>query len=577
MRRGLHKGFGERSMGSDYPQPKAASHHYRLRAFTLVEMVVTMGIVGLLMVGLGSAILIATKAIPDQNRTTSRLIQTSLTAEDLVTELQQAIYVTERTAHAITFTVADYDSDSDESPERIRYSWSGTAGDPLMRQFNDGDEIPVLENVQQFNLTYDLTSVSETYPGPNIESSERIFNSYDFAKSIKDYRIEHNHWMGQYFKPDPAIFPADTLAWKVTRVRFIAMREGSTLEPIHVELRTPDINHWPTDTILEQQILHESALSWSYQWQDVSFSHVTGLAPDDDLCLVIKQPNVSDHACRVLFEDGSDFGATGRLKTGNAGDSWEYKTDKAMKYYIYGTYSTPGADQTVIRQYVTAINLVLQAGDDISARIDTNLRMLNTPEALSAVWETDFNTDPTAYDMNGDLLGDWVVHDGGTFIPAELSGSIWHTIDKTIDTYPHNDFNELTTAELRFRNTTIGGNGAVFQINADWVESRYAVIYAYLQLQPDNTQRLTVYDKKDNSTPIQLITVSGLSSDFVTLRLLIDPKLDTVHVKVNGENKGTYHYHTFLPVSEDRFASVLSWGSEAEFDYVSIKVGGISP
>ena len=94
-----------------------------------------------------------------------------------------------------------------------------------------------------------------------------------------------------------------------------------------------------------------------------------------------------------------------------------------------------------------------------------------------------------------------------------------------------------------------------------------------MQLQADDTQTLTVHRMTDEATKVRFLTVPGLSNDFVTLRLLIDPDLNTANVKVGGVDYGTFVYNTLTLASSDRFASLFSSGSDAEFDYVSVRVG----
>lgn len=125
---------------------------------------------------------------------------------------------------------------------------------------------------------------------------------------------------------------------------------------------------------------------------------------------------------------------------------------------------------------------------------------------------------------------------------------------------------------MRFRNTSVGGNGAVFRINVDWSNGTFAPIIVYLQLQPDSTQTLTVHKKTDSTTLVRLVTVTGLSNEFVKLRLVIDPDLDTVSVTVNGEHRGTYVYGKYAPSHSNRFAFLSRDVSNAEFDYVSLRV-----
>ncbi len=154
---------------------------------------------------------------------------------------------------------------------------------------------------------------------------------------------------------------------------------------------------------------------------------------------------------------------------------------------------------------------------------------------------------------------------------ASLVDGVWHA-DSKLDSFPGNDYVRLTTAEVRFRNTSVGGMGAVFRINADWSGGTYAPIQVLLQLQADNTQTLTVFKALNEVTLVELIRVTGLSSGFVNLRLVIDPDLDTVSVMVGGLHRGTYRYSKFPPPEGKRFVSMASHISTSEYDCVSVRV-----
>ena len=62
-----------------------------------------------------------------------------------ICELNYALSFTERPVNVVEFTVAD--RDGDESPEFIRYAWSGTPGDPLTRQYNGGTIAELVRDV----------------------------------------------------------------------------------------------------------------------------------------------------------------------------------------------------------------------------------------------------------------------------------------------------------------------------------------------------------------------------------------------------------------------------------------------
>ena len=109
--------------------------------FTLMELVTSLAIVGVLMGGMSAAVMISMQAIPDSKSTVTRLLQGGEITQQILTELREAKYFTERGANAVAFTVADRSGDG--SPESIRYAWSGTPGDPLTRQYNHGSVVEI--------------------------------------------------------------------------------------------------------------------------------------------------------------------------------------------------------------------------------------------------------------------------------------------------------------------------------------------------------------------------------------------------------------------------------------------------
>ena len=109
---------------------------------------------------------------------------------------------------------------------------------------------------------------------------------------------------------------------------------------------------------------------------------------------------------------------------------------------------------------MTSIQLALEVGDESSAYLVTAAQALNSPELLSAMWETAFDSAPLR-DQNGDSHPDWALRGGGFFNAGSLdAGGFWNA-DATLDTYPDNDFHTLTTAEVRLRSTSVGAAGAV--------------------------------------------------------------------------------------------------------------------
>lgn len=188
------------------------------------------------------------------------------------------------------------------------------------------------------------------------------------------------------------------------------------------------------------------------------------------------------------------------------------------------------------------------------------------------VWEADFSTDPTGRDGNGDGVDDWIVRNGGTFPEVQLAGGVWQSLPNiALDTQPKDDFDGLTIAEVRMRNTAAGGEGAVFWINADASGDEYAPIYVALALQLDGSQTARVHGKRNNSTTELLYEETGLGAGFIDVRLEIDAVNDQVGVWLDGVHRGTRGYFSFPRPDDNRFATLIAYSSASEFDRVRIE------
>jgi hypothetical protein len=70
--------------------------------------------------------------------------------------------------------VADRSSPPDGRSETIRYNWSGTPGAPLTRQYNGGAVIDMIDSVQTLEVQYEIETVSDDGPPPDIEELRRV-------------------------------------------------------------------------------------------------------------------------------------------------------------------------------------------------------------------------------------------------------------------------------------------------------------------------------------------------------------------------------------------------------------------
>jgi prepilin-type N-terminal cleavage/methylation domain-containing protein len=346
------------------------------RGFTLVEMVVTVAILSVIMLGMGSAMIIATRALPEADNPAAAAIAAASAAERLAAELQYAVSINDSNATAIEFTVAD--RNHDDVPETIRYEWSGTPGDPLTRQYNGGTPYEALADVSQFNLTYDLQSISVEIPQAN-ESAETTLAGYGSAQDLHDYPIKDTEWYAQYFWPT---LPADATSWKVTRVVIYAKADGPSDGEARVQLQPPTAGNCPTGIVLQENTLLESTLLETYAAQEFSFSNAAGLSPEQGLCIVVKW-TANGTACKVHGQDKNMMGPRNDLaKSSNRGASWSLLTDQSLLFSVYGTVSTAGEPDIQDTYHLGGADVTLRMGGDAQSTVQTSVRLLNRPEVI---------------------------------------------------------------------------------------------------------------------------------------------------------------------------------------------------
>lgn len=355
---------------------------HRQRAYTMLEAVISLTISGILLTGLGSTILMASRALPDSSNALRASVAAARVANDMTTELLTAINVTELTPTAVTLTVADRTGDSVD--ESIRYAWSGTAGAPLTRRYNAGASVAVLDGVNQFALDYDVfvdgagtqPAQETTYPFSTI-----VDIPLDGASPEQEFLITTTDWCGQYFAPDPGKLPADTVRWKVDRIMFRAKASGRATGMTAVQLRAANPDRTPAATVIEQFLLDEKTLdskNWTAKFFD--FTAAPWLTPAEGICLVLA-PSANDATALILHQMTLDNGAFASfLQSTNSGAAFTADGTNAMTMFtVYATVvtSTPG---TATATRLRLVKIEINAGANDLGSVETSAALLNLPK-----------------------------------------------------------------------------------------------------------------------------------------------------------------------------------------------------
>ena len=341
-----------------------------LRGFTLLEMLVAMMIVSVLLVGMGSAVLISRQAVPDGKKGASAALGAAEAMDRLAGDLFYASSILSSSATDVSFMVADRNGDG--ASETIRYYWSGTSGDPLMRQVNGGTAATLLEHVREFQLNY--LKRSELLPTAYTEADEMLLAKYTKDTYLSSVYVDKNSWCGEHFRPS---LPSGATSWRVTRVKFAACVAGLPYEELHVQVR-PAVGVLPSTSVLADVTVQESTLSYSYQWKEVTFSDVSGLTPGTGLCLVFKGLSSSDAAVVRMRPYWAYLSDCNYVASSDGGSTWYAYDGAQMLFYVYGKVSTPNPVQ--YRYLLTGVQATLRSGSDAASRLQTSIPVVNEPE-----------------------------------------------------------------------------------------------------------------------------------------------------------------------------------------------------
>lgn len=128
--------------------------HLRQRpGLTLAEMVAALTTMSLLLGAMTSAVVVASRALPNPNDPAEKTAAAAEALDQITADLSTAITIKQATPTVLEFTVPDR-GHGPAGPETIRYSWSGTPGAPVSRQYNGGTTTTLAADVYQLSFEY---------------------------------------------------------------------------------------------------------------------------------------------------------------------------------------------------------------------------------------------------------------------------------------------------------------------------------------------------------------------------------------------------------------------------------------
>lgn len=342
-----------------------------LRGYTLLEVVLASAILAVVLLGAQSAVVIASRALPNPNNGPGAILAAEGAMGSLADDLACASAIGTMTATALEFTVPDMTGDS--AAETIRYEWSGVSGEPLKRTINGGAAQVVAVGVRDFALAYDTAQAA--LPTTYSEGAEIVLFDYAPSSGFVTWPVQSSKWLSQHFTPT---LPASARSWSITRVGLWAQMNGGNSGRAKAQLRVSR-SPSPGVSVLSEVMVLESSLGSNYAWVAVPFNFVAGLSPAQSVCFVLQWEADSDAFDVRIHDDQGAGGGTSLMTSADDGASWSTVSQRKLVMTVYGKVRTPDAVQ--YKSVVTGVRCRLRMGTTDASSLTQSWRLLNQPTA----------------------------------------------------------------------------------------------------------------------------------------------------------------------------------------------------
>lgn len=358
------------------------------RGFTLLEVSISLVIVAVIITSLGSVIVLASKALPSAPGVNGSTLSASLALEQLGSELRYAKSVTEAGPAAVTFTLADRDSDTVD--ETVRYEWAGS-GSPLTRAYNAQSPAAVSPPLSSFALSYSRAQHTTTQVGTTTwDSGEVQFAGLSTLGALAipgTITIGTATWGAEAFTIDRVSLPADTTRLAITRVSLKLRRPSSGTAGATIAVHLPSSPgssipaSAPIGTVCS---IPAASLTTSFAWVDATFSDVEfPNASTKDFVIVCK--GIATGSASMQYQSLSTALADSNVVrwTTNSGGSWSPTLNLNLQdapFAVYGRYQRQIVSNVSADSYtLSAASIALQATASSATRIETAVETLNDP------------------------------------------------------------------------------------------------------------------------------------------------------------------------------------------------------
>ncbi len=322
----------------------------RRRAYTLVEMVVSLGVLSLVMGSLASIMVLMSRALPSSDDPSTSVVAAERFAAQFASDVETATLFTVVTETQVSFSVPDRDNDGDE--EKLSYTWGGGSA-PVSRTLNSGASETLLESVGSLAFQYDgiagASGETELHSGP--------------ARAVSGSLSDDQVWYA--LRINPTI--ADGASWTLTRAEILLRKSSGTTGNVPVIVRDDKSGSIASSDLVRTSIPISSI---GTSWAKVSVDLNAGPFASDDACWIIVAGSNGSGSKEI--GGTTSKGSTDVKVSTDGGDNWS-SISADLCIDAFGTADSKSGK--IERVVLTVVPL---AGNETTIR--TAVEVLNKPE-----------------------------------------------------------------------------------------------------------------------------------------------------------------------------------------------------
>lgn len=325
------------------------------RGFTLVEVATAMGVSSVLMLGMGTALLIASRTVPGRQSRVDAAVSLAQASRTITDDLACATSFELINSRAIEFRVPDRDQDG--QPELIRYEWTGEREARLTRQINAGGAAPITQSLSSAAFGFELGTRRVTENTAEVNTSdETLLSSFDgwtitLLPTITNNPVGSTSWAGQYFTIDRVSLPSSVSAVNITRVRLVMQRSVSS-GTVSVAVHAVGTGVRPASIpIGTAATLAASSLPSSPGWVEFTMPSDCRVEANVGSFVIVAKGSAAGTATAQMYSSilaSSDGGVA--MWTTDAGATWNpagsAQNANDHRFAVYGTYTTTTRKRT---------------------------------------------------------------------------------------------------------------------------------------------------------------------------------------------------------------------------------------